>query len=208
MGSTHRVDLRLPAKAAVSIEEGDRILIAPFVLALAQSDEKPKTVIDVQLELTDYLAKLLRKKKFDIVVDRAIVLPSANLDRLKADTEFWKETITGYNAKYALSGTVDFRVEDRSNYETEEFVSAYDKRTYLRQILVEKTGLALEILLYVIDAEGTVVKELPLKTFMDVEARNYDQLQGFFETIYPMEESILNLFVPHKAKQRRYLFGF
>lgn len=206
--SAHRVRLRLPAEPVVRVAEDDLVLIIPFILGEAESDEKPRAEIDVQVELMDYLTKTLRKKEFNVHMDRNVVLPTSNLEKLKENSAFWKNTAQEHLASVVLSGAVDFRVEDRSSYETQEFVSQYDNRTYRRQILIQRTGFILDLLLFIFDDEGKLIKEVPLKQFVEHEVRNYDQLTGFFETIHPMEESIVHLFVPHRSRQRRYIYGF
>ena len=106
-----------------------------------------------------------------------------------------------------LSGSIDFDIEDKAGYKTEEYTSPVDGRTYYRQVLVESTGFVFDIVLVVFDGDtGEKVAEENFRDFKQFDGRNYDELLGLFENLRSMEKQILSIFISQETTSTRYLF--
>lgn len=208
LGAVYKVPVRLPQQPILPIHADETLLIAPLVI-VELSEDKPKSQdLDVQQELMTYFAKTLKQRApFKIVEGQDIQLPTTNLEKLAQSAGFWRKAALRYQADYILSGSVDFRIEDRTGYETQEVMGPYG-RVYYKQVLVEKTGFTMEMVLMIFNDQGNKIKEIYLHDFKEHDVANYDPLQGFFENVHTLEDKILSLFITHKAKQRRYIFGF
>ena len=68
-----------------------------------------------------------------------------------------------------LSGSIDFDVEDKAGYKTEEYTSPVDGRTYYRQVLVESTGFVFNRVWRAIKREVLYMWGNGFVNFMDVD---------------------------------------
>jgi hypothetical protein len=203
------VKLKLPLKPKLQITGDEKVAIAPFVIANngeKKSDRAQK--IDVQSEFLRYLRKQLTKStKLRLVDVPATRLPGTEIKTLEAARDYWKELGAKTGADFIVTGVVDFDVNDKSGYKTEEYVSPQDGRTYYRQALVETTGFVFDIDIVVFDADtGEKVLEENFRDFKEFDQRNYDELLGLFENLRSLETQLIGIFVPQETSASRYIF--
>ena len=204
------VKLKLPVKPKLQITGDEKIAIAPFVIANngeRKSDRSSK--IDVQSEFQRYLRKQLTKStKLRIVdVPGQTKLPGSDMKALEANRDYWKQLGSRTGADFIVSGIVDFDINDKSGYRTEEYTSPADGRTYYRQVLVESTGFVFDIDLAVINADtGEMVLEENFRDFKEFDQRNYDEILGLFENLRALEGQLVGIFVSSETSAARYMF--
>jgi len=203
------VKLKLPVKAKLQIAGDEKIAIAPFIIANngeKKNDRAQK--IDVQSEFPRYLRKQLTKStKLKLVDVPATRLPGTTMKALEAARDYWKDLGARTGADLIVSGVVDFEVNDKSGYKTEEYVSPADGRTYYRQALVESTGFVFDIDIAVFNADtGEKVLEENFRDFKEFDQRSYDELLGLFENLRSLETQLIGIFVPQETSAIRYIF--
>jgi hypothetical protein len=139
--------------------------------------------VDVQGEFERHLVKLLRRDtELKVVESGRVEYPSFELDVLSRNSDFWRALGERLQSDLLLAGSLDFDVQDRSGYRTEEYVSPFDGRTYYRQVLVEQTGFEYDIVLQVYDGRtGALLYTDNFKDFKQAEGEKADPLQGMFE---------------------------
>jgi hypothetical protein len=206
-----QVKLKLPLKPRLPLRGNERIALAPFVIATEAEKARDKRLqnVDLQAEFQRFLKKQIEKKtKLEIVpVPLEVKLPTQNLTELGRLTEFWRALGAQTGAEIIVSGSLEFRVEDRSGYKTEEYVSPIDSRTYYRQVYVEQTGFLFDIVFMVFDGHsGEKILQDEFKDFRQTGGRRADELQGLFENLFSLENQILNLFVARDREAERYIF--
>ena len=206
-----QVKLKLPLKPRLPLRGNERIALAPFVIATEAEKARDKRLqnVDLQAEFQRFLKKQIEKKtKLEIVpVPPEVKLPTQNLTELGRSTEFWRALGGQTGAEIIVSGSLEFRVEDRSGYKTEEYVSPIDSRTYYRQVYVEQTGFLFDIVFMVFDGRsGEKILQDEFKDFRQTGGRRADELQGLFENLFSLENQILNLFVARDREAERYIF--
>jgi len=206
-----QVRLKLPLKPRLPLRGNERIVLAPFVIATEAEKARDKRLqnVDLQAEFQRFLKKQIEKKtKLEIVpVPPELKLPTQNLSELGRSTEFWRALGVQTGAEILISGSLEFRVEDRSGYKTEEYVSPIDGRTYYRQVYVEQTGFLFDIVFLVFDGHsGEKILQDEFKDFRQTGGRRADELQGLFENLFSLENQILNLFVARDREAERYIF--
>ena len=206
-----QVKLKLPLKPRLPLRGNERIALAPFVIATEAEKARDKRLqnVDLQAEFQRFLKKQIEKKtKLEIVpVPPEVKLPTQNLTELGRSTEFWRALGAQTGAEIIVSGSLEFRVEDRSGYKTEEYVSPIDSRTYYRQVYVEQTGFLFDIVFMVFDGRsGEKILQDEFKDFRQTGGRRADELQGLFENLFSLENQILNLFVARDREAERYIF--
>ncbi len=203
------VKLKLPVKPKLQITGDEKIAIAPFVIANngeRKADRASK--VDVQSEFQRYLRKQLTKStKLRIVDVPGTKLPGTDMKALEANRDYWREIGSKTGADYIVSGIVDFDINDKSGYRTEEYTSPADGRTYYRQVLVETSGFVFDIDIAVFNADtGEKVLEENFRDFKEFDQRNYDEILGLFENLRSMEAQLVGIFVSQETSASRYVF--
>ena len=163
--------------------------------------------LDVQKEFERYLTKLLRRETdLKLVESGAVDYPTFDLELLAANRDFWRAVGERAQADLLLAGSLDFDVQDKSGYRTEEYVSPFDGRTYYRQVLVEQTGFDFDIVLMVFDGQtGERLYFDNFKDFKQFEGEQADPLKGMFENLASLEDRILNVFTQKTVEATRIL---
>ncbi len=211
-GGTREVKLKLPLRPKLAVTGREKLSLAPFIVASKLSERKDSARykdLDLDAEFRRYLGKQLGKRtKMTIVAMPADVkLPTTNLKELSENAAFWREVGAKTGADLILSGIVDFKIEDKSGYRAEEYVSRIDGRTYYRQVLVESTGFTFEVTVLAFD--GRTGAKLLQETFKDTKEksrRSADEMLGLFENLFSLENQLLGLFVIREREANRYVF--
>jgi hypothetical protein len=166
--------------------------------------------VDLQAEFHRFLKRQIEKKtKLEVAEAPAdLKLPTQSLTELGRAAEFWRSLGSTTGGEVLVSGSLEFKVEDRSGYKTEEYVSPINGQTYYRQVYVEQSGFLFDIVFLVFD--GRSGEKLLQDEFKDFRqsggSQRSDELQGLFENLFSLENQILNLFVAREREADRYLF--
>jgi len=202
------VRLSLPVRARLDLEGRNSVTIAPFLVVSTEGEEPiRRRGIDVQQEFENYLSKLLKRQtRLKIIETGPIDYPTYDLDALTEDVDFWRFIGERTQAALILTGSLDFDIQDRSGYRTEEYISPFDGRTYYRQVLVEQTGFEYDIVMTVIDGRtGEVLYSDNFKDFKQFEREEADPLLGMFENLYALENRIAGIFTRKQVETSRIL---
>lgn len=205
------VRLKLPVRARLDLEGKRTISALPFLVVGGEGSETAArlrgTSIDVQREFERYLLKVLRRETtLRILESGAVDYPVYDLELLAQDRPFWVAMGERTQADLLIAGSLDFDIQDKSGYRTEEYVSPYDGRTYYRQVLVEQTGFEYDIVLMVFDgATGERLYSDNFKDFKQLEGERADPLRGMFENLISLEDRILNVFTQKTVEATRVL---
>jgi len=204
------VSLKVPVRARLAITGGEKVAVAQFVIQTSAADAKNDRAgkVDVQGEFHRYLRKQLSKSTKLTVLDApATKLPSSDIKTLIANRDFWKDLGTKTGADYVVSGVINFDIQDKAGYKTEEYLSPVDGRTYYRQVLTESTGFVFDIVIVVFSGDtGEKLIEENFRDFKEFDQRNYDEILGLFENLRALEKQLLGIFVPQETSTTRYLF--
>ncbi len=209
-GAAEEVDVRLklPVRARINLQGRETILPAPFIVISQEGEGRLEgTSIDVQKEFERYLIKILRRDtELKVLEAGRVDYPTYNLDLLAKEADFWRALGERHQADLILVGSLDFDVQDRSGYRTEEYVSPFDGRTYYRQVLVEQTGFEYDIVAYAFDGKtGELLYQDNFKDFKQLESEKADPLKGMFENLYALEDRLLGIFVQKEVEVSRTL---
>ncbi len=205
------VKLKLPVKAKLALAGDEKIGIAPFIIGGGGERKNDRaSKVDIQSEFQRYLKKQLTKStKLNVVTVPATRLPGTDMKALEANRDYWKELGAKTGADYLVSGIIDFDINDKSGYRTEEYTSPADGRTFYRQVLVESTGFVFDIAIVVFSADtGEKVLEDNFRDFKEFDQRNYDELLGLFENLRSLEAQVVGLFIPQETSASRYVFTY
>jgi hypothetical protein len=203
------VKLKLPVRPKLNITGEEKIAIAQFVIANKGEKKTDRaSKVDVQAEFQRYLKKQLGKTtKLRIVNTPPGRLPGTDMKALEANRDYWKDLGNKTGADFIVSGIIDFDINDKSGYKTEEYTSPADGRTYYRQVLIETTGFVFDIDIAVFDADtGEKVVEENFRDFKEFDQRNYDEILGLFENLRSLETQLVGIFVSQETSASRYVF--
>jgi hypothetical protein len=210
--SVSQVRLTLPLKPRLPLRGNEKIVVAPFLIVTEAEKARDKRLqnVDLQGEFHRFLKRQIEKKtKLEVVeAPSDLKLPSQSLTELSRSTEFWRSLGSSTGGEVLVSGSLEFRVEDRSGYKTEEYVSPINGQTYYRQVYVEQSGFLFDIVFLVFDGRsGERLLQDEFKDFRQSSGSSRsDELQGLFENLFSLENQILNLFVAREREADRYLF--
>jgi len=203
------VKMKLPLKPKLQIAGDEKVAIAPFVIVNNGEKKNDRaSKVDVQAEFGRYLKKQLMKTTKLKVIDAGNVrLPGNDMKTLEASPDFWKSIGQKTGADFVVSGLLDFDINDKSGYKTEEFVSPADGKTYYRQVLIETTGFVFDIDIAIFNGDtGEKVLEDNFRDFKEFDQRNYDEILGLFENLRSLETQLVGIFVPQETSASRYVF--
>jgi len=204
------VKLELPVRARIDLQNRKSVSIAPFLVVSKEGEENVSRLrsMDVQKEFERYLAKLVkRESELKLVEAGAVDFPTYDLDLLAKSRDFWAALGARLGVDLILAGSLDFDIQDRSGYRTEEYVSPYDGRPYYRQVLVEETGFDYDMVIQVYDGKsGEQLYSDNFKDFKKFEGERADPLTGMFENLYSLEDRIVGVFAQRDVETTRILF--
>jgi len=204
------VRLKLPQRARLNLQGRSSLAVAPFIVVSKEGEEQraQRRDIDVQKEFARYLLKVLRREtQLKIIEPGPVDFPVYDLTQLARQQDFWRALGERTQADMILTGGLDFDVQDRTGYRTEEYVSPINGRTYYRQVLVEQTGFEYDILMQVYDGKtGELLYQDNFKDFQNFEGESADPLAGMFENLLSLEDKILNVFTQKEIEATRILF--
>ncbi len=209
LAATVEVKLSLPMRARIDLEDRKTIAPVPFIMVSREGEGRiPGQDIDIREEFERYLLKLLRRETDLKVLETGPVdFPTYDLEMLARDVDFWRLLGERTQADLLLAGSLDFDIQDRSGYRTEEYVSPWDGRTYRRQVLVEETGFEYDIVMQVFDGlNGEMLYSDNFKDFKEYEGESSDPLIGMFQNLYSLEDRIVGIFAQKEVEASRVLF--
>jgi hypothetical protein len=210
--TSNEVKLKLPLRPKLAVTGRERITLAPFVVASKLSERRDAAKykdLDLDAEFRRYLGKQLSKRtKMTLVtMPQDLKLPTQHLKELGEAADFWRGVGARTGADIVLTGIVDFRVENKSGYRSEEYISPIDNHKYYRQVLVESTGFTFDVTVLAMD--GRSGSRLFQENFRDTKEKNRraaDELAGLFENLFSLENQLLGLFVVREREANRYVF--
>ena len=203
------VTFSVPVRARLDLVDRSSITLAPFLVVTEEGEGTiERRGVNVQEEFRGYLRRLIKRRTRLKLIDAGpIDYPTYDLEDLAANEDFWRVVGERTGADLILSGSLDFDIQDRSGYRTEEYVSPFDGRTYLRQVLVEQTGFEYDIVMDVFDGRtGERIYSDNFKDFKQFEGESVDPLEGMFENLYALEDRISGVFSQKRVETTRVLF--
>jgi hypothetical protein len=205
------VKLKLPQRARLNLQGRKSIAVTPFIVVSQEGQEKDKVLgrdVDVQKEFGRYLSKVLKRETELKVVDSgALDFPVYDSDQLVKQKDFWRALGERTQADLILAGSLDFDIQDKTGYRTEEYTSPFNGQPYYRQVLVEQTGFQYDILMQVYDGKtGDLLYTDNFKDFQSQEGQKADPLKGMFENLLSLEDRILGVFTQKEVEATRTLF--
>ena len=206
---TVEVRVILPQKAKLDLQGRKSVAITPFVVVSQEGESGFEGQrVDVQEEFERYLLKTLRRETdLKTLESGPVDFPTFDLNQLAREKAFWRALGERTQADLLLAGGLDFDVQDRTGYRTEEFVSPFNGQTYYRQVLVEQTGFEYDILMQVYDGKsGDLLYSDNFKDFQSFEGESVDPLQGMFENLYSLEDRIVGVFTQKEIEASRVLY--
>jgi hypothetical protein len=193
----------------LELDGTERIYVGPVLLEPQARLEANAVDVTAVRELERFLRRLIKRETrlHLLPADDSLRPPSDDIAELAAMKEFWTEIGTATGAELIVAAAIDVKVLDRAGYQTEEYVSPQDGKTYFRQVLVEETGFNYDILLTVVSGvTGEVVYQEQITDFKERSERKLREFTDMFANLYTLEERLLGVFVPRAVPGKRYLF--
>ncbi len=204
-----KIDVGLRVLPELKLDGTETVFLGPFMLEPASDRSIEPVDVNAMREFERFLFKLLRREtRLNVLPpDTGLRPPTDDPIELWAMREFWQELGSTTGAEIIVAASIDVEVLDRSGYQTEEYVSPEDGRTYYRQVLVEETGFDFNILLMVFDGRtGEVRLREQISSFKQRPEKKLNQITDLFSELYNLEQRLSGIFVPRIVPARRFLY--
>jgi hypothetical protein len=193
----------------LKLDGSERIYIGPVLVEQRGGSKQSSEDLEASREFDDYLRKILRRKtRLDVLpVLDGLELPTSDPIELATMKQFWIDLGAATDADYIVAASIDVKVLDRAGYNTEEYVSPTDGKTYFRQVLVEETGFNFDILLTVYDGDtGEQILSEQITDFKERSDRKLRETEDMFAELYNLDNRLLGVFVPRSVVAKRTLY--
>jgi len=193
----------------LKLDGSERIYIGPVLVEQRGGSKQSSEDLEASREFDDYLRKILRRKtRLDVLpVLEGLELPTSDPIELATMKQFWIDLGAATDADYIVAASIDVKVLDRAGYNTEEYVSPTDGKTYFRQVLVEETGFNFDILLTVYDGDtGEQILNEQITDFKERSDRKLRETEDMFAELYNLDNRLLGVFVPRSVVAKRTLY--
>ena len=199
---TLQVHVSLPLPERIDMTGIDTILVTRLVLLT----DNPK--VDLNREMVGLIKRELRKKSRLQVLDvEPPPLPEQSLDDLTANAPFWKEMGEKYGADLILTGSLGYKVTDRSAFVQEDFISPATGQRIRRTRFADREGFEMHLHLYFIRGRsGRLVFDDRFSEDTTVDGRNNDPLNALFSMFDNIESDVLGIVARKDRKEARILF--
>jgi hypothetical protein len=203
------IQLVLQVEPELHLEGTEKIYLGPIMVEPRAEEASHGLDRIASREFENYLRRLLRREtRLELIkpIDD-LVIPTKDPLALLEITPFWFDIGRETGADYIVTASIDVDIRDRAGYQTEEYVSPQDGKTYFRQVLIEETGFEYDILVTVIKGDtGDVVHSEQISDFQEQSARKLEIYTDMFDDLYSLENRLLGIFVPRYIRAKRYLF--
>ncbi len=208
MAGTKELRINLFIEPELDLDGSEKIYIGPVLIEPRQNEEASSMDLEASREFDDFLRKILRRRtRLDVIPTVDVAVPTQNPQELAENIDFWVELGKTTDADYIVAAAIDVKVLDRAGYNTEEYVSPTDGKTYFRQVLVEETGYNFDILMMIFDGDtGEQVLSEQITDFKERSERKLEQHEDMFSDLYNLENRLLGVFVPRGVVTKRILF--
>ena len=193
----------------LKLDGSERIYIGPVLVEQRGGSKQSSEDLEASREFDDYLRKILRRKtRLDVLpVLEGLELPTSDPIELATMKQFWIDLGAATDADYIVAASIDVKVLDRAGYNTEEYVSPTDGKTYFRQVMVEETGFNFDILLSVYDGDtGEQILNEQITDFKERSDRKLRETEDMFAELYNLDNRLLGVFVPRSVVAKRTLY--
>lgn len=203
------IPLLLRVAPELQLNGTEKIHLGPVLVEPRAENASEGLDIIASREFERYMWRLLRRETKLVLVDSVedLEMPTTDPRELIEMPSFWQEIGERSEADFIVTAAIDVEILDRAGYQTEEYVSPQDGKTYFRQVLIEETGFSYDILLHVLSGEtGEVVFTEQITDFQEKAERKLEVYTDMFDDLYTLENRILGIFVPRYIRAKRYLF--
>jgi len=203
------IDIVLQVEPELDLDGTERIYLGPIMVEPRAEEASQGLDRIASREFEKYLRRLLRRETrlelLDPIID--LEIPTKDPLELLEITPFWMDIGKETEADYIVTAAIDVEIRDRAGYDTEEYVSPQDGKTYFRQVLTEETGFEYDILMTIVDGQtGEVVHSEQISDFQEQSERKLEIYTDMFDDLYSLENRLLGIFVPRHIRAKRYLF--
>ena len=203
------IKLVLQVQPELDLDGTEKIYLGPIMVEPRAEQASQGLDRIASREFERYLRRLLRRETRLELLDpiEDLDVPTKDPLDLVGITPFWIDIGRESGADYIVTAAIDVEIRDRAGYETEEYISPQDGKTYFRQVLIEETGFEYDILVTIFNGQtGEVVHTDQISDFQEQSERKLEIFTDMFDDLYSLENRLLGIFVPRHIRAKRYLF--
>lgn len=201
-GVNYLVTIQHPMKGRIPPNKYRSILVAGF---LAEGEEK----LNLNFETVKYIRTELRKNTpYRVIEENPIEIPSARIEELPADNDFWINLATQAKAELVMWGRVNYTSKAVAELKEERYRHPVSGRIITYTRLVDKTEFTVELDLYFSDGtSGELVYGDKYSQTIPYLKRPSADLPVFFSLMNRLLPNILGVLVPRETMETRYILS-
>ena len=201
-GASYLVTVQHPMKERIPPDKYRSILVAGF---LSEGEQK----LNLNFETVKYLRTELRKNTaYKVIEEKPIEIPSARIEELPSDTDFWKSLATQAKAELIMWGRVNYTSEAVSELKEVRYRHPVSGRIITATRLVDKTEFKVELDLYFSDgSSGELVYGDKYSQTIPYLKRPSADLPIFFSLMNRILPNILGVLIPRETLETRYILS-
>lgn len=207
--SAKEIMIVLQVEPELDLDGTEKIYLGPIMVE-PRAEQASRGLDQIaSREFERYLRRLLRRETRLELIDplEDLTIPTKDPLELLKITSFWTDIGKETEADYIVTASIDVDIRDRAGFQTEEYVSPQDGKTYFRQVMIEETGFDYDILVTIFDGQsGEVVHTEQITDFQEQSERKLEIYTDMFDDLYSLENRLLGIFVPRYIRAKRYLF--
>lgn len=201
-GASYLVTVQHPMKERIPPGKYRSILVAGF---LSEGEQK----LNLNFETVKYLRTELRKNTpYKVIEEKPIEIPSARIEELSSDNDFWKSLATQAKAELIMWGRVNYTSEAGSELKEVRYRHPVSGRIITATRLVDKTEFKVELDLYFSDgSSGELVYGDKYSQTIPYLKRPSADLPIFFSLMNRILPNILGVLIPRETLETRYILS-
>jgi hypothetical protein len=191
-----RVQVEMPRKMAVNLDDFEEIAITHFWVAKEAED------FDINKEIRNYFSIELDQKMDKKISSPAIVIEN---EEVFQDADFWKEALPDKKGTLLFTGSLDYTQEVRKAIKSarkRQFEQPFPEESRIEQ----RRFYSLSLRLYFIDAQsGETVYERTFKESKAYKNPNQTAYFAFYDMLLNVRDKLFRQILGGEQIQERYL---
>ncbi|MDQ7007606.1 MAG: hypothetical protein Q9Q40_10265 [Acidobacteriota bacterium] len=193
------VEVILPPK--IETTPGERVLVT-----LARADEHP--LFNIGREVTRWLRReIARGTALEVLDVTPPQIPEQRPEKLAVNDVFWKRLGQDFDADLVVAAIADFRIEDRSGFVTEDYVSDLTGQTVRRTVFRDRTGYGLRLQVFFLKGDNGAL--LHMDTWQEervLEGNEREDLHVLFQLLDMFKDDLLGTLVASPIAEPRFIW--
>ncbi len=196
-----RVPVEVVVPPKIETTAGERVLVT-----LTRADEHP--LFNIGQEVTRWLRReISRSTALEVLDVPPPQIPEQRPEVLAVNDVFWKRLGEDFEADLIVAAIADYRIEDRSGFVTEDYVSDLTGQTVRRTVFRDRTGYLLRLQVFFLQGDNGAL--LHMDTWEEervLEGEDREDLHVLFRLLEMFSTDLQGVLVSTTVAEPRFIW--